>query len=88
MAETHGFSMGTVAGTSIPVEHLDYGYIEKCKNARELEKIVQVLRRVALGGQELCIRIRCSCTLPPSTCAAGRGRKASIPSWWSMRRSA
>lgn len=50
MAGNPGYSMGTVAGTDIPVEHLDYGYIGKSKNARELEEIVKVLRRVSLGG--------------------------------------
>lgn len=64
MAATHGFSMGTVAGTAIPVEHLDYGYIKKCKNARELEKIVQVLRRVALVA--LGQGIACSLRAPSS----------------------
>jgi hypothetical protein len=28
----------------VPVEHLDYGYIEKCKNVKHLEKILRVLR--------------------------------------------
>lgn len=50
MAGSPSYSMGTVAGTDIPVEHLDYGYIGKSKNARELEEIVKVLRRVSLGG--------------------------------------
>lgn len=38
------FSMGTAAGTDIPIEHLDYGYISGCSSASELEKIVKVLR--------------------------------------------
>ena len=28
----------------VPVEHLDYGYIEKCKDVKHLEKILRVLR--------------------------------------------
>ena len=30
--------------SGIPIEHLDYRYIEGCKNAKELEKILKVLR--------------------------------------------
>ncbi|KAH8332319.1 hypothetical protein KR074_000991 [Drosophila pseudoananassae] len=28
----------------IPLNHLDFGYVEKCTNAREMEKIVHILR--------------------------------------------
>ena len=28
----------------VPIEHLDYGYVGKCKNARELERILEILR--------------------------------------------
>ena len=28
----------------IPLNHLDFKYVEECKNARELEKILQILR--------------------------------------------
>lgn len=28
----------------VPVEHLDYDYIEKCKDVRYLEKILRTLR--------------------------------------------
>lgn len=28
----------------IPVEHLDYDYIDKCKDVKYLEKILKVLR--------------------------------------------
>lgn len=28
----------------IPIGHLDFGYVEKCGNAREMEKIVMILR--------------------------------------------
>lgn len=28
----------------VPVEHLDYGYIEKCKDVKYLEKILRALR--------------------------------------------
>jgi len=37
-------SMGTAAGTDIPIEHLDFEYIGKCTNAEEVEKILRVLR--------------------------------------------
>ena len=39
-----GFSLGLAAGTDIPVEHLDFGYVRECKNAKEVEKILQILR--------------------------------------------
>ena len=39
-----GYGMGTAAGSDVPIEHLDYGYISKCKNSKELEKILKVLR--------------------------------------------
>ena len=39
-----GCNLGMAAGTDIPVEHLDYDYIEECKNAREVEKILDILR--------------------------------------------
>ncbi|XP_070073374.1 sperm-associated antigen 1 isoform X2 [Drosophila takahashii] len=32
----------------IPIHHLDFAYVEKCTNGREMEKIVQILR----SGQE------------------------------------
>jgi hypothetical protein len=28
----------------IPLTHLDYGYIRTCKDVKELEKIIRVLR--------------------------------------------
>lgn len=37
-------SLGTAAGTDIPIEHLEYSYIEKCTNVKEIEKILRVLR--------------------------------------------
>jgi len=37
-------SMGTAAGTDIPIEHLEYSYIEKCTKVKEIEKILRVLR--------------------------------------------
>uniref|UniRef100_UPI0037E702F0 sperm-associated antigen 1-like n=1 Tax=Semicossyphus pulcher TaxID=241346 RepID=UPI0037E702F0 len=40
-------SAGDFSG-KVPVEHLDYVYIEKCKNIKYLEKILKVLR----SGQE------------------------------------
>ena len=30
--------------SDIPVKHLDYSYIKECKSAKELEKILKVLR--------------------------------------------
>lgn len=36
-------SNGDYSG-KVPVEHLDYEYIEKCKNVKYLEKILRVLR--------------------------------------------
>lgn len=42
------FSSGLLEGSSttsgVPIEHLDYGYIEKCSKSKELEKILRVLR--------------------------------------------
>lgn len=29
---------------AIPIEHLDFDYIERCQNVRELEKMVKILR--------------------------------------------
>lgn len=29
---------------TVPLEHLDYGYIEKCKDVKYMEKILRVLR--------------------------------------------
>lgn len=37
-SSTAGFS------TKVPVEHLDYDYIEKCKDVKYLEKILRILR--------------------------------------------
>ncbi|XP_034466389.1 sperm-associated antigen 1-like isoform X1 [Hippoglossus hippoglossus] len=37
-------SQSTIVDYSVPVEHLDYNYIEKCKNVKYLEKILKVLR--------------------------------------------
>ena len=37
-------SQSTTVDYSVPVEHLDYNYIEKCKNVKYLEKILKVLR--------------------------------------------
>ena len=44
MGEDGGFLSPTPSG--IPIEHLDYHYVEKCTNAREIEKILKVLRFV------------------------------------------
>ena len=39
-------SLGTAAGTDIPIdyEYIDYEYIGKCTHAEEVEKILRVLR--------------------------------------------
>lgn len=29
---------------SIPIEHLDFDYLRKCENVRELERIIEILR--------------------------------------------
>lgn len=39
-----GLNLGMAAGTDVPVAHLDYGYIRECKDASEVEKILQILR--------------------------------------------
>ena len=39
--------------SGIPIEHLDYQYVEGCKNAKELEKILKVLRYVTTRGKML-----------------------------------
>lgn len=33
---------------NIPIDHLDFGYIKKCQNAKEMEKIVEIL----VSGEE------------------------------------
>ena len=33
----------------VPVDNLDYGYIGECTNAKELEKILKVLRLVSFS---------------------------------------
>ena len=48
------YSMGEDMGTGlleashtksgVPIEHLDYRYVEGCNNGKELEKILKVLR--------------------------------------------
>lgn len=40
------FSLHEPSGHSgkVPVEHLDYDFIEKCKDVKYLEKILQVLQ--------------------------------------------
>ena len=39
-----GLNLGMAAGTDVPVAHLDYGYIRECKDASEVEKLLQILR--------------------------------------------
>lgn len=35
---------GSQTKSGVPIEHLDYRYIEECNNGKELEKILKVLR--------------------------------------------
>lgn len=51
-----GGAGGTAKNSKVPINHLDYDYVRKCSNAKELEEIINVLRCV-LGGvyQEVCI---------------------------------
>lgn len=45
---------GMATGSSdVPVDHLDYGYIEKLSNTSELEKILKVLRSGKKRAKEL-----------------------------------
>ncbi|XP_069813433.1 sperm-associated antigen 1 isoform X2 [Dendropsophus ebraccatus] len=39
-----GFYQGTTKTHQIPIDHLDYKYIEECKDVKHLEKILRVLR--------------------------------------------
>lgn len=39
-----GVLEGSHTKSGVPIEHLDYRYIEQCKNGKELEKILKVLR--------------------------------------------
>ncbi|XP_068179654.1 sperm-associated antigen 1-like [Antennarius striatus] len=43
-SEDAGFLTAIDYRGSVPVEHLDYGYIEKCKDVKYLEKILRQLR--------------------------------------------
>lgn len=35
---------GTTSAAAVPVDHLDYGYIEKCTDVKYLAKMLRVLR--------------------------------------------
>ena len=39
-----GVSLGMAAGTDVPLERLDYGYIGGCTDSREVEKLLNILR--------------------------------------------
>ena len=41
-----GGDLGMAVGTDVPLEHLDYGYIGDCKDATEVEKLLNILRYV------------------------------------------
>nr|XP_014343549.1 PREDICTED: sperm-associated antigen 1-like [Latimeria chalumnae] len=42
-------TQGTTETFSIPIEHLDYGFIKKCTDVKHLEKILRVLRSCEEG---------------------------------------
>lgn len=44
MGEDVGVLEGSHTKSGVPIEHLDYRYIGQCKNGKELEKILKVLR--------------------------------------------
>ena len=47
LAQALGGGPPPAADTSeVPVEHLDYAYINKCSSGKELEQILKVLRFV------------------------------------------
>lgn len=35
-----------VTESGVPIDHLDYGYVRSCKDVKEVEKILKVLRYV------------------------------------------
>ena len=39
-----GLLAGSNTTSGVPIEHLDYRYVGECKNSKELEKILKVLR--------------------------------------------
>ena len=41
------YNQRLASSTSVPTEHLDYGYIEKCKKPSEVEEILEILRYIA-----------------------------------------
>ena len=41
-----GLLAGSNTTSGVPIEHLDYRYVGECKNSKELEKILNVLRWV------------------------------------------
>ena len=50
LAQALGGGPPPAADTSeVPVEHLDYAYINKCSSGKELEQILKVLRFVWLS---------------------------------------
>ncbi|KAL0963309.1 hypothetical protein UPYG_G00304440 [Umbra pygmaea] len=48
-AEEVSWSDGFISPGTVPVEHLDYSYIEKCADVKYLEKILRVLRSGQVG---------------------------------------
>uniref|UniRef100_A0A4W5K0Z9 Uncharacterized protein n=1 Tax=Hucho hucho TaxID=62062 RepID=A0A4W5K0Z9_9TELE len=42
--EVPAATSGTTSVAAVPVDHLDYGYIENCTDVKYLEKILRVLR--------------------------------------------
>lgn len=43
-----GLLAGSNTTSGVPIEHLDYTYVNECKNGKELEKILKVLRWVVV----------------------------------------
>ena len=39
---------GGAKDSNVPISHLDYSYISKCDNAKELEEIIKVLRYICI----------------------------------------
>ena len=43
-AATRAMAEPRVTETGVPIDHLDYTYVRNCKNTKEVEKILRVLR--------------------------------------------
>ena len=61
---------GTTTKFDVPLDHLDFQYVKKCTNAKELEKIVRVLRYELNWIHRRCIYLTITirlCTLMTET---------------------